>query len=138
MLRSAGFKTHLYRYGYHPWGNNKGYAPHAAEVGMVFGYEEYTCINSTECPEAIFPYDDALSNEMQEVWAAFAKDSDPGFPPYVPDYYIGTYLNISESGVLAIEHDGYEEAKCDLWDEMGEDPKGLATMNLFCSQSLGA
>jgi len=137
-LQSTGRVPYLYRYGYNP--RNRGLAPHAAEVGMVFGYREHTCLNQTACPRDIFAFSPTLSRKMTATWAAFGLDYDPGFAPYFPltrEGLFGSFLDVDNSGGMEVRR-GYNDAKCALWEEMALTEQGHEARKAFCSQSLGS
>jgi para-nitrobenzyl esterase len=76
---AAGGRTFLYEVRYPAAENNLG-ACHAIDVPLVFGVYESLGhrLFGPEPPASAV----ALGDLMREHWTAFAKDGDPGWPPY--------------------------------------------------------
>jgi para-nitrobenzyl esterase len=76
---AAGGRTFLYEVRYPAAVNSLG-ACHAIDVPLVFGVYESLgrALFGPEPPASAV----ALGNLMREHWTAFAKDGDPGWPPY--------------------------------------------------------
>ena len=97
---------------------------------------------------------------MQHIWANFGERGHPDFPPYLPDPFTGRgqvpllcnsrlypdsplslhagglYMRFTRRAHLAVD-EGYEDAKCSLWEEMAVTDKGRMAQKAFCTQSIG-
>jgi len=137
-ISHSGRKAYLYRYGWNP--RYAGRAPHAAEVGMVFGFPEYTCADPSLCPKKVFSFDASLSERLRKRWGHFARTGkEPGFgwAQYTPDTEIhggmhGEYLNISSTAELKLLR-GFQDRRCAIWDHMDKTQSGAAARVNFCN-----
>eukprot|EP00656_Telonema_subtile_P049793 TRINITY_DN6271_c0_g1_i4.p1 TRINITY_DN6271_c0_g1~~TRINITY_DN6271_c0_g1_i4.p1 ORF type:complete len:580 (+),score=102.62 TRINITY_DN6271_c0_g1_i4:1425-3164(+) len=114
LLGSAHRPSFLYRYGYNP--RDSGLAPHAAEVGMLFGWKEYTCYSHQDCPEPMFAYNSTVSAGLREKWVQLADSGvGPGWAQSNASGGGSAYLDVDAAGELRVLQ-GYQDVKCEMWE----------------------
>jgi len=132
MLHHSRHRPYLYRFGWNP--RYDGFASHASEVGLVFGYAEHTCLEPEDCPATIYAFNATLSKEMRRHWVALAEGRAAGFPEYLPGAagVEGQYLAVTQDAQLQVKR-GYEDGKCLMWAVMGLTPGGEEAKAAFCT-----
>eukprot|EP00300_Choanocystis_sp_HF-7_P007128 c15105_g1_i2.p1 GENE.c15105_g1_i2~~c15105_g1_i2.p1 ORF type:complete len:261 (+),score=55.47 c15105_g1_i2:935-1717(+) len=117
-ILSTGQPTYAYLYGYRP--TFLDLAVHASELPNVFGFPD---------PLERFPFNQQLSDSIQNFWTNFAKTGSPGLDWAQYDATNAKYYNFSQTeGLLS----GYGK-RCDVWDGLGD--LGDIAKRAFCWQA---